>query len=212
MRGEGCLRHQSSGARLQHLKSKNTASDELRVAIAPADTYRELLATDAHVTSLRALRRPVFVVLLIGTAVTIAATGRVSILSVTSTGIAWSFAVALQMAVGAAVIASSPLRRVSMPRAIDLWFAGHVPWSLWLLVAAAGIRLLPSLDVEELLLTMILPMAWTATIVSAFCRTVLGATRGEARLRAAAHHVVTLALILSYIAWSAGGWFRLIEQ
>jgi hypothetical protein len=184
-------------------------SDELRVALAPSSTYRELLAREAGVTWLRALRRPAFVLLLIGITVSIAATGRVSLASIALTATAWSFAVVLQVAVGIAIIASSRSRRVSMPRALDLWFAGHLPWSAWLLLATAAIRLFPFLQVELFLLLMVLPMAWTAAIAAAYCRTVLGSGALESRLRAAAHQAVTLALLLSFIAWSAGGWFRL---
>jgi hypothetical protein len=56
----------------------------------------------------------------------------------------------------------------------------------------------------------IVPAAWTALIVAAFCRTVLGATPSGARWRAAAHQVGIWACALSFVAWSAGGWFRLL--
>jgi hypothetical protein len=184
-------------------------SDELRVALAPSAIYVELIAREGDITWVSALRRPAFVVLLIGTVVTIAATGRVTLQSVVLTAAAWSFAVVLQIGIGAAMIGSARRRRLSMARALDLWFAGHLPWSAWLLLVMASIRLVPFLPLEALLVTMILPMAWTAAIVTAYCRTVLGNAAGAARLRAAVHQAVTLALLLSFIAWSAGGWFRL---
>jgi hypothetical protein len=183
-------------------------SDELRVALTPSATYVELFAREGNITWVRALRRPAFVVLLIGTAVTIAATGRVTLPSIAFTAAAWSFAAVLQIAIGAAIIGSVGSRRVNMPRALDLWFAGHFPWSAWLLLAMGSIRLFP-LPLEPLLVTMLVPMAWTAVITSAFFRTVLGTAAGAARLRSAAHQAITLALLLSFIAWSAGGWFRL---
>jgi len=185
-------------------------SDDVYLAFAPARTYRELLTRSARVGWFGALGRPALVIVLIGTAVSTAATGRVSLGLVSSTALAWSFAVALQIAVGASVIASSRARRVGMPRAVDLWFTGHLPWSLWLLVVAGVTRMLPSFSLEGILLTMIVPMAWTAAIASAFCHIVLGTTRRAARLRAAAHQLVTLVLVLSFVAWSAGGWFRLL--
>jgi hypothetical protein len=192
------------------LTFRDIASDELLVALRPDATYRELLARDTHVAWRRALRRPAFVAFLIGSVATAAATGHVSAAALASTTVAWSFAVALQLAVGAAVILSAPTRRVSMPRAMDLWFAGHLPWSLWLLLVSVVLRVSTSAGTEEVLLTLVVPMAWTAFIASAFCRIVLGATPRGARLRAAAHQSVTLALVLSYVAWSAGGWFRLL--
>jgi hypothetical protein len=185
-------------------------SDEARIAFGPAEAYCELLAHDGQVGWRRALERPAFVILLVGALVSIAATGRVSFSLVASTAIAWSFAVALQLALGAILIASAPARRPSLPRALHLWFAGHLPWSLWFLVATATVRLLPSAPLWPILASTILAIAWTAAIAAAFCRTVLGATRPGSWLRAATHQVLMVGLVLSYIAWAAGGWFRLM--
>jgi hypothetical protein len=185
-------------------------SDEVRIAFAPAATYRELLALDGQVGWLRALERPAFVVFLIGTLVSIAATGRVSFGLVASTAIAWSFAVALQLALGAILIASAPAGRPRLLRALDLWFAGHLPWSLWFLLATLIVVLVPSAPLGPILASTLLAIAWTAAIAAAFCRTVLGTTRQGSWLRAAIHQVLMVVLVLGYVSWAAGGWFRLM--
>jgi hypothetical protein len=185
-------------------------SEEARIAFAPTATYRELLAHDRQVGWRRALERPAFVVLLMGTLVSIAATGRVSFRLVAFTAIAWSFAVALQLALAAILIASAPARRSRLPRALDLWFAGHLPWSLWLLVATPIVTLVPSAPLGPILASTLLAIAWTAAIAAAFCRTVLGTTRQGSWLRAAIHQVLMVVLVLGYVSWAAGGWFRLM--
>ena len=67
-----------------------------------------------------------------------------------------------------------------------------------------------SAPLEFLVCSAIAPAAWTALIVSAFCRTVLDTDASGARWRAAAHFLIVWAIGLTYVAWSAGGWFQLL--
>jgi hypothetical protein len=97
------------------------------------------------------LRRPLIVALVIGTAVPIMAVQRVTIGLLASSTLSFLFVIAIQLAVGALLIASAASRRVGMSRALDLWFAAHVPYSLWLLVAAAAIAAMPSAGLDGLI-------------------------------------------------------------
>ena len=97
---------------------------------------------------------------------------------------------------------------MSLPRALDLWFAGHVPYSLWLLVAAAAIAVMPAAGLDGLIAVAIIPSAWTAVIVAAFCRHVLGTSNAGARGRATAHFLAMWLIALELVALSAGGWFQ----
>jgi hypothetical protein len=63
---------------------------------------------------------------------------RITVALFASSIVSFGFVVLIQMAVGAGIIVSAGSRRASMTRALDLWFAGHVPYSLWLLVVAAA--------------------------------------------------------------------------
>jgi hypothetical protein len=183
-------------------------SDEVWVAVAPASTYRRLLTDDARLRW-RMVKRPAMVLLAIGITVPIMAIQRVTIGLVASALVAWSFVLAMQMSVGVCVIATGPARRVGMARSLDLWFAGSLPYSLWLLgVAVWASTGGASLDV--IVVSALGPAVWTAVIAAAFCRTVLGATVWGARWRAAAHQAATWAIALSLIAWSAGGWFQVV--
>jgi len=151
------------------------------------------------------LERPAAVLLLIGTVVPIMAVQRVTFGLVAIAAASWSFVVAVQMLVGAALIVSAPARSVSMASALDLWFTGHVPFSLWLLLAAVGVGGLNVPAVAFLLFTAIPAAVWPAYIVCGFCRTVLGTTAPGARRRAAAHQAIVWTLALAYVFWSAGG-------
>ena len=105
-------------------------STDVHVALSPDLTYRTLAAADERVGPWRMLRRPLVIALVIGTAVPIMAVQRVTLGLVAASTVSFSFVVAIQLLVGAAVIASASSRRVGMPRALDLWFAGHVPYSV----------------------------------------------------------------------------------
>jgi len=183
---------------------------ELRVALAPARAYRELTLLKATDTWLVAFRRPAFIALLIGTLVAISSTGRVTLGLVSSIAVCWSFVPVLQLLAGAIVIASCRGRAVAMPRALDLLFAGHLPWSLWLLIAAAWAASVPVFSQGALGLTMLVPAAWTAYIVFAFCRTVLGVTTRGAVLRTAAHQAIVWTLAGTYVFLATGMWPRLL--
>jgi hypothetical protein len=184
-------------------------STDVSVALAPDSTYRRLVAAAERVSAWRMLRRPLIVTVAIGTAVPIMAVQRITLGLLAATAISFSFVVAIQMIVGAAVIASAASRRTSVARAIDLWFAGHVPYSLWLLGAAAAFAALPWASLDLLIALAVFPAAWTAVIVAAFCRQVLGTSRAGARWRAAAHVLVIWAIGFELVALSAGGWFQI---
>lgn len=154
------------------------------------------------------LRRPLIVAVVIGTAVPIMAVQRMTILLLVSAALSFLFVIAIQIAAGAVLIASASSRRVHMSRALDLWFAGHVPYSLWLLLAAAAIAAMPAAGLDGLIAVAIIPAAWTTVIVAAFCRNVLGTSRAGARWRATAHFLAMWGIALQLVALTAGGWFQ----
>ena len=184
-------------------------SSELQIALAPDKTYRELIAVDEPVSAWRMLRRPLVVLIVIATAVPIMAVPRITLGLFASSIASFGFVVLIQMAVGAALIASARSRRAALPRALDLWFAGHVPYSLWLLTTAAVFAAAPWASLDLLIALAIIPAAWTAVIVAAFCRQVLGTGPAGARWRAGAHFGAMWAIALELVALSAGGWFQI---
>jgi hypothetical protein len=158
-----------------------------------------------------AVERSLLYALLVGTCVAIAATGQASVGLVATTTVAWSWVVILQWVIAVLMTRVPAARRnVSESRAFELWFAGHVPWTLWMLLLAPAIRAYPTLPVEDILLSMLAPVAWTATIGAAFGRVVSGRSAIAAWLLAVVHQLAIVGLVLSYVAWAAGGWFRLV--
>jgi hypothetical protein len=182
---------------------------EVHVALSPDSTYRALVTDDERVAAWRMLRRPLVVLIVIATAVPIMAVQRITLGLLASSIVSFGFVVLIQMVVGAALIASARSRRAALPRALDLWFAGHVPYSLWLLTVAAAFSVAPWASLDLFIALAAIPAAWTAVIVAAFCRQVLGSSTAGARWRAAAHFIVMWAIALELVAVSAGGWFQI---
>jgi len=183
-------------------------SRELQVALVPSAAYQRLVSSPVHGWGV--LRRPALVVLVIAVMSPIMAVQRVTLGLVATAALSWSFAVALQAVVGIGLIASAPSRRRSAVQALDLWFAGHLPYSLWIVAAFAVMVVAPFGLLGVLIGTAIVPAIWTAVIASAFCRIVLGTTTSGARWRVAGHFVAIWMITASYIAWAAGGWSQLL--
>ncbi len=182
---------------------------DLRVALAPRETYRELMREPAAGGWRRALERPALVAVIVGTAVTLSSADRVPIGLVAMAILTWSFVPMLQLLVGAIVSGIAPDQVDHMARSSELLFMAHLPWSLWVLVmtglpAFTYVPLPQSVQVVSLLI----PGVWTSMIVLAFCRAVLGcATRG-ARWLTAAHQTMTWIIFFGYVFLVSGLWAR----
>jgi len=183
-------------------------SIDVSIALSPDQTFERLIANTgvAHVRSLMA--RLGVLLLTIAIVVPVMAVQRVTASLVAVAAMSWSFVVVIQIAVAVGVIASSRARRIDLLHALDLWFGGHLPYSLWMLAVAALAATSRLVDPVFLFATALLPSAWTAWIVAAFCRRALGNTPSTARRRAAAHQAIVWATGLGYAALTSGGWFQ----
>lgn len=175
----------------------NGLSTGLRVMIGPAKAFRAAVESDVRGTWWRAFRTPLSIAVLFGIVTSIAATGRITAWLVAGQTAAWAFVPALQLLTAMVLVTAARERRVSFPRAVELFFAGHAPWSLWLVFFAASHTVAPSIGMT--LLTALVPLVWTARIVSAYAREVLALPRRSARARAMVHQVATVLLIVAYI-------------
>jgi hypothetical protein len=184
-------------------------SSELQIALAPQATYQRLLSSSSP-SRWHVLSRLAMILLVIAVMSPVMAVQRVTLGLVATAALSWSFVLLLQSIVGLAIIASAPTRKFGVLPALDLWFAGHVPYSLWMLVAFGRTALITKANMTAVILSASVPAIWTAIIVAAFCRSVLGTTVSAARWRAAAHFVSIWVITSSYIAWAAGGWFQLL--
>ena len=166
--------------------------------VAPARTYSVLARQPSSIGALAALRRPLLAAIVIGVSMAIATTGRVTPALVLNTTVAWSFVIVLQIAIALLLIAPPARRTVGVARALDLFFASHAPWSLWLLGAAV----LPAplgRSQAPLLLLAVLPLAVTVRAIAAFFREVLRLDRRRALVRTIVHQALTWsAFVLLY--------------
>jgi hypothetical protein len=173
------------------------ASDAVRLLRAPAAEYRARVAVAAGASWRDALAIPALLALMLGLLNATAAAGHVTASLVLDEIVCWSFVPALQLITGASLIASAKTRRVTFPRAIELLFAAHGPWSLWLVATTLLQTVYP--DPYIVIGSGLVPLTVTAFVLGAFGREVLGLSRREARLRVIAHQAVTVLMIVAYI-------------
>ena len=186
-------------------------SAELRLIAAPRETYARLARARSAAGPATALRRPLLVAIVLGTSTAMAATGHVTPRLLLSTTACWAFVVALQMAIALILIAAPARRTVGLPRAIDLFFASHAPWSLWMLAAAAWAPSPVGRPLLPVLIAAFVPIALTPRMISAFFREVLEMDPRDARVRTAAHQAATWLVFLVLAASVIGFWPRVQE-
>jgi hypothetical protein len=184
---------------------------DLRLALAPLNTYRQLLAEPVRGTWLRALERPALVAMIIGTAVTVSS-ARVVPLGLVLMGIVcWSFVLVVQWLIGVIVVSRARGRPMSMPRCMELLFIGQLPWTLWVL-AMTGLSTFTQVPqpLVAQVLGLLVPGVWTAFIVSAFCQTALGCSKSRARWLTALHQTMTWVVFFTYVFLVSGFLVRIL--
>ena len=164
--------------------SANPASawrDDVRLMFAPGATYRRLLQGPLPTGWRALLTRPAQVALVLAGFVSLTNTGGFFPSLLLGSLVAWSWVPALQMAIATPLIVAARAltrqRSLRLSSCIDLFFAGHAPWSLWLLIAAVVMTAnLPEPllhNVRRILLTGLVPILWTWVLTFSFGRTVL---------------------------------------
>jgi hypothetical protein len=183
---------------------------ELRLIVAPGATYAALARQPSRIGPLGALRRPLFVAAVLGASIALPATGRITPALFLSTALGWSVVVALQIAIALSLIAVPSRRTVGWPRALDLFFASHAPWSLWFLAAAAW-GLSPFADWSRpLLLLALAPIVLTPRMIAAFFREVLELDPRHAIGRTVAHQAITWTVFLLLAGSAVALWPRIV--
>jgi len=178
-------------------------SEEWWIAIAPEEAYTALVNDAAASPGLPARLGVIW--LLFATIASVIVTGRITVGLVVAAALSWSFVLVLQALIGTLVIWSAPARRVPAVRALDLWFASHLPYSLWLLAMASWFFIVTTFPPFSLALTVVVPAAWTCVISRAYCRAVLGASARGARWGVAVHQTMAWLCVAAYLAFASGG-------
>jgi hypothetical protein len=184
---------------------------DVRLALAPIVTYRQVMSAPVRGTWMRALERPALVAVIVGTVMTMSAAQRVPVGLVLMGIVCWSFVPVIQSLIGLVVIGRARGRPLSVPRCLELLFLGQLPWSLWMLVVV-GVYSFTQLTPGYLVLvpSMAIPALWTTIIVFAFCRTALGCTPARARVLTVAHQAMTWTVFTGYVFLVSGLWARLL--
>jgi len=192
------------GQRLYRSALELPLSDEMRVALFPERTFAILCAEAVTSPRLGMMMRAGLPLLWIALLVSMMVTAHVTLGIVATAALCWSFVVLVQAMAGAVLIASAPKRRVTRWRALDLWFAAHVPYSLWLIVPTVSSMLTGDFARGDVVLSAVVPLAWTIWIASGYCRTVLGTTRAGARMRLSVHQMCVWTIVVAYILFAGG--------
>ena len=186
-------------------------SNAARVAFAPSATYKAMAASGADASWRQALSGPLLASLVLGTSLSIAGTHVASIPAVIGVAVFWGFVPAVQLFSAWTICRRAPRAVVTLPRAIELLFLAHLPYSLWLMAFAAmsfALASAPAL-VNTFLLTALLPAVWTPVLIAAFSRTVLGCTPRDARRRTFVHQALTWGVIVAMAILAYQPWTRI---
>jgi hypothetical protein len=179
--------------------------------MSPRTTYAALARVAGRGTWRSAVRRPLLVALVLGVSMAMAATGHVTPSLVLSTTLCWSFVVILQIAIALIVIAGPARRTVGLARALDLYFASHVPWSLWLLATVAWAPSPVGRPLTPVIVAAAVPLGLTPWILSAFFREVLELDPRHALARTAAQQAMTWGVFVALFGTAVQIVPRLLE-
>src|SRR5438067_404852 len=110
-------------------------SPDARALVSPAAAFRDL-AREANGGAWVLMRRPLWLLLAIGSTVSILAGGRLTARLVVDGAISFAFIPLFEIA-ALAVVARRMPQRVAFSRAVDLLFTASGPWIVWMLAASA---------------------------------------------------------------------------
>jgi hypothetical protein len=139
----------------------------------------------------------------------LSATRHVTPSLVASTIILWSIVVLAQAAIALAVIPR--VSRVSRARAFDLFFASHVPWSLWLLFDAAWAPAMLGRPTMPLWFAAVPPLVLTPRMIAAFFRQVCGMDRRRAAIRTLLQQALSWGLLIALYGAAVAVWPRVLQ-
>lgn len=187
-------------------------SPELQLIVAPRDAYARLARIRSRGGPLTAIRRPALAALVIGAAIAMAATAHVTPRLLLSTTLCWAFVVLLQVGIALPLIAGPSRRTVGLSRAIDLFFASHAPWSLWLLAAAVWAPSPLGRPLMPVLVSAPVPLVLTIRMINAYFREVLELDPRDARARTILQQAATWGIPLVLYGTAVAAWPRILEM
>lgn len=170
-------------------------------------TYRQLSTAPDDGGVWVMIRRPLFVLLVVGSFVSITVSGHLTVSLLFDGMFFWSFVPILQVILMAGIVIIFGRQRIPTSNAMDLFFMGHGPWLLWLLAIAATCLFYP---VKQFFLWPIqwgwvLPISllaawiWSSVTSFAFLRGVLGLSKLRASALLVVYTLLLWGIIISFL-------------
>lgn len=152
-------------------------SREVLVMLRPMEAYRWLARLPTDESKWKALRRPLYFAFLLGCMVSLVTSQRLTLRLVA--GGASSASIVVLAQIGALAVICRRARMLSISRAINLFFMGYGPWTLWILCFSAvwafgsPLAAFSLAGSRTILQTVSLVALWSAYIDYCFVRCVL---------------------------------------
>lgn len=186
-----------------HVMVTSVISDDVRVALRPFRTYRELGGAAAP-SLRRALLGPLGWLALLVCFVSWTTSGALMFDHLLFGPLVWWFAPAVQGGVSIGVARAYGER--SFARSLSLYYRGHAPWQLLLLLVAGACLVVP--DPSSILRSSVVPAAlavlvvvacvWCGVLTYAMYRAGFGFSRGRSARATALHYV---GCTLNFTGW-----------
>ena len=186
-------------------------SPEIALIVAPGRTYAALAVSETRIGAVGALRRPLLAAVVLGTSMAMSCTRHVTPALVFSTTLLLSIVIIGQVVIAIVVTSGNDVKAIGRARALDLFFASHAPWSLWLLAAAVWVPSTLGLPSAPLWLAALVPMVLTPRIIAAYFREVHGFDRRRAVVRTIAHQALTWGVFIALFGAAVAIWPRILQ-
>lgn len=184
-------------------------SNDARVLRSPFRVYEELARSASNSPWKDLAARVFFLLFTLGAFVSLTSAGRLVPFHVVSTMVFWSFVPVVE---GAAFLIARHATRASkdaeiaLPDALGLYFTGHAPWLLFLMLVAGTCLFAPDvfaafvalLRSGVLIIAMLVAQIACGVLTYACFRSGLGRTRARAALATAIHYVAFVAIVVGY--------------
>jgi hypothetical protein len=173
----------------------------------PRAAYRSSAPMPSANSLALALRRPAFVALMLGCGISLLASARLSFGLAISTSLCWSF-VPIAEIVALLLVGRNNRAGLLIPQVIDLFFAGHAHWLLWILAAALAFSFLPLTLAQTLFPFWLLGgglvvLVWSLWIDYHFFRGPLGESRSGAIRKLGLQRLVSWTLIVAVYCYGS---------
>ena len=173
----------------------------------PVMIYRRLAMQPDYGGFRLLLQRPVLVAFAFGTFVSFTVAGRLTLPLILESAFSWSFVPILQMTLIGGIVKVFAPGRISIAKAVDLFFMGYGPCWFWMLLIAGFCLFLPLRQIYlwPTQTGWIMPVSllgtwlWSNILSFAFLRGALGLTALKAGAALMLYTILFWGIILSYL-------------